>query len=172
MCGSLVSVVVVCNTDLRDFAKFPIVWIVKQHDSKQQFGYSITIHLKSIIRPFRFWKKDVSYSVADLGYPTIQNYFETSHTKGPQDRAGANLKSKADMTVIWRQQVIQNAHDLYSFVQRNMLTPVSGRSLSRRVFFYIEASNGNRPRKKIKKFSVLQKEISFKLDHCGVFVIS
>lgn len=74
------------------------------------------------------------------------------------------------MTVIWRQQVIQNAHDLYIFVQRNMLTPVSGRS--RRVFFYIEASNGNRPRKKIKKFSVLQKEISFKLDHCGVFVIS
>ena len=117
-------------------------------------------------------EKDVSYSVADLGYPTIQNYFETSHAKGPQDRAGANLKSKADMTVIWRQQVIQNAHDLYSFAQRNMLTPVSGRSLSRRVFFYIEASNGNRPRKKINKFSVLQKEISFKLDHCGVFVIS
>ena len=26
---------------------------------------------------------DVSYSVADLGYPTIQNYFETSHAKGP-----------------------------------------------------------------------------------------
>ena len=94
---------------------------------------------------------DVSYSVADLGYPTIQNYFEMSHAKGLQDGAGANLKSKADMAVIRRQQVIQNAHDLYSFAKRDMLTPVSGRSLSRRVFFYIEASNGNRPRRHFKK---------------------
>lgn len=95
--------------------------------------------------------EDVSYSIADLGYPTIQNYFATLHTKDPPEGAGANLKSKADMVVIWRQQVIQNAHDLYSFVQRNMLTPVFGGSLSRRVFFYIAASNGNRPRHHFKE---------------------
>ena len=94
---------------------------------------------------------DVSYSVADLGYPTIRNYFETSHAKGPQDGAGANLKSKADMAVIRRQQVIQNAHDLYTFAQGNMLTPVSGGSLSRRVFFYVEASDRNRPRRHFKE---------------------
>ena len=40
--------------------------------------------------------------------PTIRNYFETSHAKGPQDGAGANLKFKADMAVIRRQKVIQN----------------------------------------------------------------
>ena len=55
------------------------------------------------------------------------------------------------MAVIQRQQVIQNAHDPYSFAQRNMLTPVSGRSLSRRVFWYIEASNGNRPHHHFKE---------------------
>ena len=39
---------------------------------------------------------DVSFSVTDFGFFTIQNYYETSHTKGPQDGAGANLKHKAD----------------------------------------------------------------------------
>jgi len=46
---------------------------------------------------------DVSFSETDFSFPTIRNYFETSHAKGPQDRAGANLKSKADMAVIRRQ---------------------------------------------------------------------
>ena len=73
-CGSLVSLVVVCTTDLQDFAKFPIVWIVKQHDSKQQFGYSITIHLKLIIRPFWYWKKSrtvTSATVASIQWSGI-----------------------------------------------------------------------------------------------------
>ena len=46
---------------------------------------------------------DVAHSSADYGYVTIRNYFETSHAKGPQDGAGANLKHKADMAVIKRQ---------------------------------------------------------------------
>lgn len=46
---------------------------------------------------------DVSHSVVDFGFTTIRNYFETSHAKGPQDGAGANLKHKADMDVIKRQ---------------------------------------------------------------------
>lgn len=55
------------------------------------------------------------------------------------------------MAVVRRQEVFQNAHDLYSFVQRNMLTPVFGGSLGHRVFFYIEASNRSRPRRHFKK---------------------
>ncbi len=39
----------------------------------------------------------------DFGYVTIRNYFETSHAKGLQDGAGANLKHKADIAVIKRQ---------------------------------------------------------------------
>lgn len=44
---------------------------------------------------------DVSYSVFDFGYKTIGHYFETSHAKGPQDGAGANLKSKVDGWIHW-----------------------------------------------------------------------
>lgn len=43
---------------------------------------------------------NVSNSVSDFGYP-----FETSHTKGHQDGVAANLKSKADMSVIRRKHV-------------------------------------------------------------------
>lgn len=46
---------------------------------------------------------DVSHSAADFGFTTIRNFFETSHVKGPQDGAGANLKHKADIAVIKRQ---------------------------------------------------------------------
>ena len=46
---------------------------------------------------------DIAQSSSDFGYVTIRNYFETSHAKGPQDGAGANLKHKADMAVIKRQ---------------------------------------------------------------------
>lgn len=55
------------------------------------------------------------------------------------------------MAVVRRQEVFQNTHDVYSFVQRSMPTPVCGGSLSHRVFFYIEASNRNRPRRHFKK---------------------
>ena len=63
---------------------------------------------------------NTSYSVADFGYPTIRNYFETSHAKGPQDGASANLKFKADMAVITRQKIIQNTVDLYEFTQEQL----------------------------------------------------
>ena len=49
---------------------------------------------------------NVAQSSSDFGYMTIGNYFETSHAKGPQDGAGANLKHKADMGVIKRQVYI------------------------------------------------------------------
>lgn len=81
---------------------------------------------------------DVSYTVADFSYPTIRNYFETSHAKGPQDGGGANLKFKADMAVIRRQKVIQNAADLQEFAQENLQVPSEKASLRRRIFLYIK----------------------------------
>ena len=94
---------------------------------------------------------DVSYSVADFGYPTIRNYFETSHAKGPQDGAGANLKFKADMAVIRRQAVIQNAADLYQFAQEKLKVPSGKASLSQRVFFYVGEHERERPRRYFKE---------------------
>ena len=83
----------------------------------------------------------------------MRNYFETSHAKGPQDGAGANLKYKADMTVIRRQTVIQNAHDLFNYAKENLTEPSSSRyksqsvGLKQRIFFYVEKHCRNRQRR-------------------------
>ena len=100
---------------------------------------------------------DVSYSVADFGFLTLRNYFETSHAKGPQDGAGANLKHKTDMAVIKRQVVIQNAHDLYNYAKENLTEPSSTRyksqsvGLKRRLFFYVEQHRRNRHGRRFKQ---------------------
>ena len=99
---------------------------------------------------------DVSYSVADSGFVTVRNYFETSHAKGPQDGAGADVKHKADMAVIKQQVVIQNAHDLYSYAKENLSEPSSTRykwqsiGLKRRIFNYVEQHRRNRPGRRFK----------------------
>ena len=96
---------------------------------------------------------DLSFSVADFGFLTVRNYFETSHAKGPQDGAGANLKHKVDMAVIRRQVVVQNAHDLYNYAKQKLTEPSSARyksqsvGLERRIFFYVEQHRRNRQRR-------------------------
>ena len=100
---------------------------------------------------------DVSCSRVDFGFLTLRNYFETSHAKGPQDGAGANLKHKADMAVIRRQVVIQNARDLYDYAKENLSEPSSTRyksqsvGLKRRIFFYVEHHQRNRRNRKFKQ---------------------
>ena len=100
---------------------------------------------------------DISFSNSDLGCKTIRNYFETSHAKGPQDGAGANLKHKADMEVIKRKVIIQNAQDLFKFAENNLKTPAPLRyqsenvQLKRRVFFYVENVNRDRCRRYFKE---------------------
>ena len=93
---------------------------------------------------------DVTYSKLDFGFSTIQNYFETSHAKGPQDGAGANLKHKADMAVIRREIVIQNA-------KKNLCKPTSQRfqsqvvKLKRRVFCYESEHDSEQPYRMFKE---------------------
>ena len=93
---------------------------------------------------------DVSFSNADFGYRTICNYFETSHAKGPQDGAGANLKHKADMEIIKRNVIIQNAEDLFKFAENNLKAPAPSHyqsenvQLKRRIFFYVDKVNRDR----------------------------
>jgi len=76
---------------------------------------------------------DLSFSVPDFGFLTVRNYFKTSHAKGPQDGAGANLKHKADMAVLRCQIIIQNAHDLYNYAKENLTEPSSTRYKSQSV---------------------------------------
>lgn len=84
---------------------------------------------------------NVSFSVTDFGFFTIRNYYETSHAKGPQDGAGANLKHKADMAVIKGNEIIQNARDLFNYAEKNLKEPAPSRyqsenvTLKRHIFF-------------------------------------
>ena len=100
---------------------------------------------------------DVSFSVNDFGFPTVRNYFEPSHAKGPQDGAGANLKHKADMAVIRREAVIQNARDLFDFAEANLTLPSSTWfqsqvvKLKRRIFFFVTEHDRDRPFRMFKE---------------------
>ena len=65
---------------------------------------------------------DVAQSSSDFGYVTVCNYFETSHAKGPQDGAGANLKHKADMAVIKRQVCLHpKLYFIFGFIARRLI---------------------------------------------------
>ena len=72
---------------------------------KQFTGYNVKIMHEwtdgcSAQYKSRHCMEDVAQSSSDFGYITVRNYFETSHAKGLQNGAGANLKHKADMAVI------------------------------------------------------------------------
>ena len=49
---------------------------------------------------------DVSCSLANLGYVVQRNYFATSHAKGEQDAADANVKQKATIGVLRKSAII------------------------------------------------------------------
>lgn len=76
---------------------------------------------------------DICKSKLNFGISTIRNCFETSHAKGPQDGAGANLKYKCDMAVIKRQVLIQNAKDMYDFANKEFKTPAPTDAISQKM---------------------------------------
>ena len=100
---------------------------------------------------------DVSKSVSDFGFTTIRNYIETSHAKGSQDGAGANIKHMADLDVIRKKVRIQNANDLYNHTKQNFCNPARssfpGRTvqLSKRFFFYVDHNSHNRAGRSFKE---------------------
>ena len=82
---------------------------------------------------------DVSLSQADFGYPTWRNFFETSHAKGEQDSAGANVKQKCAMAVIRQEATIGSPKEMFEYLSNNFTDPVCSKSeVKRRVFFHIE----------------------------------
>ena len=48
-------------------------------------------------------------------------------------------------------EIIQNAHDLFEFAQEKLHVPSEKASLSRRIFFYVEQHDRNRPRRYFKE---------------------
>lgn len=88
---------------------------------------------------------DLSCCLFDYGYQIQRSYFETSHAKGEQDAAGANVKQKVSQAVLRKTAVIRNAKDMTDFLTKNFTTPSASSfasrakavGLARRVFFYV-----------------------------------
>lgn len=88
---------------------------------------------------------DLSCCLADYGFNVQRSYFETSHAKGEQDAAGANVKQKVSQAVLRKTAVIRNAKEMKDFLAENFTTPAASSfasrtqavGLSRRVFFYV-----------------------------------
>lgn len=114
---------------------------------------------------------DISMFFEDFGFRTIRNYFETSHTKGPQDGAGANINHKCDMAVIRREVVIQSSLDLYNFAENSLREPSQSVyqshnvRLKRQVFFHVEEilhDRSNRLFKEVKGIRSIHSVLSDK----------
>ena len=88
---------------------------------------------------------DLSCCLFDYGFQIQRSYFETSHAKGEQDAAGANIKQKVSQAVLRKTAVIRNAKDMTDFLTENFSTPSASSfasrtkavGLARRVFFYV-----------------------------------
>ena len=81
---------------------------------------------------------DLSCSLADFGFQVDRHFFETSHAKGEQDAAGANIKQRATLAVLRRETSITSAKDLYEYLSRTFRNPTSQSenvTLKKRVFF-------------------------------------
>ena len=96
---------------------------------------------------------DVSCIHGELGYSKIiRNFYETTHAKGSQDAVGGFLKHQADMAVLRGSEMIQNANDVFGFVDSKLRIPQSG-IYKGRVFRYAEEI----PRDKIPDYKPVNK---------------
>lgn len=68
---------------------------------------------------------DLSCCLADFGCLIDRHFFETSHAKGEQDAAGANVKQRATLAVLQRKVTIGSAKDLYNYLSENFQLPTS-----------------------------------------------
>ena len=95
---------------------------------------------------------DLSCCLADFGCQIDRHFFETSHAKGEQDAAGANVKQRATLAVLQRTVTIGCAKDLYDYLSEHFELPTSnscGITLKKRVYFYIPSEGeGSVPRKR------------------------
>lgn len=113
---------------------------------------------------------DLSCCLFDYGYQIQRSYFETSHAKGEQDAAGANVKQKVSQAVLRETAVIRNPKDMTDFLVENFATPSASSfasqakavGLARRVFFYVSTEGEGavvrrRPDRTFKTLKGIQK---------------
>lgn len=113
---------------------------------------------------------DLSCCLFDYGYQIQRSYFETSHAKGEQDAAGANVKQKVSQAVLRKTAVIRNPKDMTDFLVENFATPSASSfasqakavGLARKVFFYVSTEGEGavvrrRPDRTFKTLKGIQK---------------
>lgn len=107
---------------------------------------------------------DLSCSLADFGFSTQRNYFETSHAKGEQDAAGSHVRQKVSQAVLRRTATINNARSMYEFLVEHFSqlarSSFSARTnsvqLKCRIFYYVPSSGEgtvvrSRPGRKLRE---------------------
>ena len=113
---------------------------------------------------------DLSCCLADYGFLVQRNFFETSHAKGEQDAAGANVKQKVSHAVLRKTAVIRNAKDMKEYLEDNFTTPAASTfasrskavGLARRIFFYVPSEGDEavvrcRPERTFKELKGIRK---------------
>ncbi|EDO31600.1 predicted protein [Nematostella vectensis] len=81
---------------------------------------------------------DLSCCLSDFGCQIDRHFFETSHAKGEQDAAGANIKQRATLAVIRGRATIKSAKQLHDYLSSKFTLPTtSNTSLSKRIYFHI-----------------------------------
>lgn len=113
---------------------------------------------------------DLSCCFAGYGFLVQRNFFETSHAKGEQDAAGANVKQKVSHAVLRKTTVIRNAKDMKEYLEENFITPAASMFASRskavglahRIFFYVPSEGDEavvrcRPERTFKELKGIQK---------------
>ena len=113
---------------------------------------------------------DLSCCLADYGFLVQRNFFETSHAKGKQDAAGANVKQKVSHAVLRKTAVIRNAKDMKEYLEDNFTTPAASTfasrskavGLARRIFFYVPSEGDEavvrcRPERTFKELKGIRK---------------
>ena len=122
---------------------------------------------------------DLSCSLADFDFQVHRHFFETSHAKGEQDAAGANIKQHATLAVLRHETSITSAKDLCDYLSRTFRNPTSqSRSvtLKNRVFFHVPVDgDGAVPRgsqgRSFKEFQGIRKIHSIRTtpEQCKVY---
>ena len=113
---------------------------------------------------------DLSCSLADFGFLVQRSFFETSHAKGEQDAAGANVKQKVSQAVLRKTAFIRSGKDMTEFLNSTFTSPTATTfasrqkavGLERRVFFYVptegaEAIARKRPGRTFKELKGIRK---------------
>ncbi|KAK3753750.1 hypothetical protein QZH41_005245 [Actinostola sp. cb2023] len=108
---------------------------------------------------------DLSCCLADFGCQIDRHFFETSHAKGEQDAAGANIKHRATLAVLRRETSINSAKDLHDYLSQHFVSPTSqstSTTLKKRVYFHIPVTgegsvNRNRQDRTFKELKGIRK---------------